>query len=260
MGVLNLTPDSFYDGGKYNTPDKALGRVEQMVSCGADIIDLGGESTRPGSEPVSAEEELKRVLPVIRKIKSSFDIPLSVDTTKSEVASAALEEGASIINDISGLRFDVRMAGVAAEYGAGIILMHTPSRPRDMQSHTDYESLLDNIADYLSESADIALEAGVSRESIVIDPGFGFGKTAEQNLELLGKLNRLTGLGYPVMIGTSNKSFIGKTLDCGIEERLEGTAATVAIGIMNGASIVRVHDTKQMKRVCRMADAVLRAN
>lgn len=260
MGVLNVTPDSFYDGGKYLDPDSALRQAEKMVSEGADIIDIGGESTRPGSESVSEEEELKRVIPVIREIIKRFDIVLSIDTTKEKVAREALEEGVSIVNDISGLKFGHAIADAASKYGAGLVLMHTTSRPKDMQNKTRYASLIDDIISSLRVSVKKAMERGVNKDSIVVDPGFGFGKTAEQNLAILKHLRRFGEIGRPVMIGTSNKSFIGHTLDAAPGERLEGTAATVAIGILNGASIIRVHDVASMKRVSQMADAVLNIN
>jgi dihydropteroate synthase len=260
MGVLNLTPDSFYDGGKYTRVDKALRHVEQMIEEGADIIDIGGESTRPGSLGVSEQQECERVIPVIKEIHKRFDIILSVDTTKSGVALQALKEGASIINDISGFTFDEKTADAASYYGAGVVLAHTSSRPKDMQQNTQYESLTEDIIKSLRASINIAEKKGIDKNSIIVDPGFGFGKTTEQNLTLLKNLSRLRELGKPILIGTSNKSFIGKTLNAGIDERLEGTMATVAIGISNGASIVRVHDIAEMKRVCAMVDAVLNVN
>lgn len=259
MGVLNLTPDSFYDGGRYFEVDLALKRAEKMIEEGADIIDIGGESTRPGSEGVSEEEELRRVIPVIRAICKRFDIVLSVDTTKPVVARAALEEGVSMINDISGLKFGDEVAGLASKFGAALVLMHTTSRPRDMQDKTEYVSLIDDVIKSLEISVGKALKRGVDEQSILIDPGIGFGKTAEQNLTILKHLKRFGELGKPVLIGTSNKSFIGSTLDAPVNDRKEGTAATVAIAIMNGASVIRVHDIAHMKRVSQMADAVSRA-
>ena len=256
MGILNLTPDSFHDGGRFADADSALRHVDAMVEGGADIIDIGGESTRPGSTAVSEEEELLRVMPVIREIAKRFDTVLSIDTTKERVAREALSEGVSIVNDISGLTYSQGIAETVSAYGAGLVVMHTPSRPLDMQEHTSYASLTDDIACALGVSAAKAVAAGVSVDSIMIDPGFGFGKTAAQNLTLLRDLARLTALGLPVMIGTSNKSFIGQIAGGDAEDRLLGTAATVAIGIMNGASVVRVHDVARMRSVVRMADAV----
>lgn len=260
MGVLNVTPDSFYDGGKYNNLDRALAHAEKMIEDGADIIDIGGESTRPGSVGISVDEECKRVIPVIKEIKRNFDCIISIDTTKSEVAREALSEGASIVNDISGLRFDNSIAKVVSEHQAGIILAHTSSIPLDMQNHTDYASLVDDIIDALRHSLSTAKESGIGDEHIAIDPGFGFGKTAEQNLMLLKNLGRFSELEKPVLIGTSNKSFIGNTLDAEIDSRVEGTAATVAVGIINGASIIRVHDIAFMKKVSTMVDAIVNVN
>ena len=260
MGVLNVTPDSFHDGGKYTSTDTALRRAETMAEEGADIVDIGGESTRPGSEGVSEEEELARIVPVIREIRKRLDAPLSIDTTKPMVARAALAEGASIVNDISGLKFGTGVAEAAAEYGAAMVLMHTSSRPRDMQEKTEYESLIDDIIKSLKESMRKATAAGVREENIIIDPGFGFGKTAAQNLTLLRELARFRELGRPILIGTSHKSFIGTVTEAPSGSRLEGTAATVAIGIMNGASIVRVHDVGYMKKIALIADAVKNIN
>ncbi len=260
MGVLNVTPDSFHDGGRYASLEAALRHAERMAGEGVDIIDIGGESTRPGSEGVSEEEELNRVVPAIKEIAKRLDVPLSIDTTKAGVARAALSEGASIVNDISGLRFGTGLAEAAAEYGAAMVLMHTSSRPRDMQQKTEYESLIDDIIASLRESVRKAVDAGVGEENIIIDPGFGFGKTAAQNLTILKELGRFLEIGRPLLIGTSQKSFIGAVTGLVSEDRLEGTAATVAIGIINGASIVRVHDVGYMKKVALMADAVKNVN
>jgi len=260
MGVLNITPDSFYDGGKFNSRDKALWQVEKMLHEGADIIDVGGESTRPGSSPITEAEEIDRVIPVIKEIQKHFDTIISIDTTKPEVANMALQEGASVINDISGLNFDIRIADIAAKYGAGLVLMHTPTRPGDMQNHTHYKSIIDDISSYLAASINKAEDRGVSPESIIIDPGFGFGKTVTQNLVLLKELCEFTKLGKPLLIGTSNKSFIGKVLDNEVDERIFGTAATVALGILNGASIVRAHNVLEMKHVSKVIDAVMNVN
>lgn len=257
MGVLNLTPDSFYDGGKYPDVDSALRQTEKMVNEGADIIDIGGESTRPGSSPVSEQEELRRVIPALREISKRFDIPLSIDTTKSGVARRALQEGAAIVNDISGLKFDPEIADAVRDYGAGIVLTHTSSRPLDMQSKTEYGSLLDDILESLGRSVNTAEQKGISSDSIMIDPGFGFGKTVEQNLTLLKYLSKFLELGKPIMIGTSNKSFIGTVLNTPMEGRVQGTAATIAVGILNGASVIRVHETAYMKSVSTMIDAIL---
>jgi len=259
MGVLNVTPDSFYDGGRYCSLDSAVKRAVQIAEEGADIIDIGGESTRPGSSPVSLDEELGRVVPVVREVVKRVHIPVSVDTTKAQVAEAALNEGASIINDISGLGFEPETAEIVARFGAGIVLMHTPSRPRDMQSKTDYSSLVEDVKSSLGGSIERALEGGVKPESIVIDPGIGFGKTALQSLSLIKHLSEFQTLGKPILIGTSRKSFIARVLETEVGDRLHGTAATVALSIVNGASIIRVHDVIFMKGVARMVDSVLSA-
>ncbi|MFX4263538.1 dihydropteroate synthase [Pelotomaculum propionicicum] len=250
MGILNVTPDSFSDGSKFHDPGRALERARVMVEDGADIIDLGGESTRPGFAPVGVEEELDRIIPVLKRLVNEITVPVSIDTTKAEVARRALEEGAGIINDQWGLRGDPAMAGIAAKYGAPLVLMHN-------QKGTEYRDLLGDIAESLRESVGIAMAAGVAREKVIVDPGLGFGKNAAQNLETLRRLKELRCLGQPVLIGPSRKSTIGKVLNLPVEERVEGTAAAVAVGIANGANIVRVHDVKEMARVARMADAIM---
>jgi len=261
MGILNVTPDSFYDGGMYLKLEDALRQTERMIEEGADIIDIGGESTRPGSLGVSEGEELKRVIPVIREVAKRFDIVLSIDTTKAKVAEEALEEGVSMVNDISGLKFEPRIAEIVAKYGAGLVLMHTPSRPRDMQDKTQYNSIVPDVIRSLGESVRSAEERGVHPESILIDPGFGFGKTPDQNLILLRRLSDFLVLEKPILIGTSRKSFIAKALGSEQSEvKLLGTAATIAIGIMNCASVIRVHDVLSMKLIAQMADAVLNVN
>ena len=254
MGILNVTPDSFSDGGRYNNIDNALAHARRMVEEGADIIDVGGESTRPGYTPVSVEDELSRVIPVVEALAEGINVPVSVDTTKALVARRALAAGAHLINDQWALRFDGEMADVVAEYNAPIILMHN-------QRDTVYRDLIGDMVGYLCESVSMAEKAGISKDSIIIDPGFGLGKTAEQNLILLRRLRELTCLGLPILLGTSRKSTIGKVLG-GLPEdqRIEGTGATVALGIANGADIVRVHDVKEMARVAKMADAVVRGN
>ena len=258
MGILNVTPDSFFDGGKYYNLDDSLRRMEKMITEGADIIDIGGESTRPGSVGVSEDEELKRTVPIIEQAKKLFDVILSIDTTKSKVAKEALEAGVSIVNDISGLKFDPGIALVAAKYKAGLVLMHTTSRPYDMQIKSEYDEITSDITQSLTRSIELAEGKGVNPESILIDPGFGFGKTLSHNLKLLKSLSEFLTLGKPILIGTSRKSFIGKIVG-ETEEKLEGTAATVAVGIMNGASVIRVHDVLYMRRIARMVDAVLSA-
>lgn len=260
MGVLNVTPDSFYDGGKYTTLETALMRAEKIIEQGADIIDVGGESTKPKSLGISEEDELKRVIPIVKEIKKRYSIPISVDTTKTSVAKAALNEGAAIINDISGLTFEPDMGKAVAEFGAGIVLMHTPSRPLDMQDNTGYESVVHEVADALRHSIDLAYEAGINHENIMIDPGIGFGKNTDHNLSIINNLNYFTSLDRPILIGTSRKSFIGKVLGTDVEERIDGTAASLAIAIHNGASVVRVHDIMFMTRVAKMVDSIMAAN
>lgn len=259
MGILNVTPDSFYDGGRYAEHGSAIGRALQMVEEGADIIDIGGESTRPGSQPVSEEEELRRVLPVIEAVRARADVPISIDTTKSRVAEQALQAGACMVNDISGLGFDPRMAEVVAQAGALCCLMHIQGTPQTMQKNPQYIDVVCDISAYFQERLALAERAGIPSQNIWLDPGIGFGKTVEHNLRILRRLREFTAFGLPILIGTSRKSFIGKVLgDLPPEERLEGTAATVAVAIMNGANAVRVHDVQAMVRVARMVDAVLR--
>jgi len=260
MGVLNVTPDSFSDGGRYLDVQSAVEHALQMEAEGADIIDVGGESTRPGSLPVSAQEEVERVVPVIEQLAKNSDIPISIDTYKSTVAQAALDAGAHIVNDISGLRFDDRMASVVARAHAGLVLMHIKGTPRNMQQNPHYDDLILEIKTYLSESKRIAFEAGIGEEQIVIDPGIGFGKRLEDNFKIIRSLDSFHELGSPILVGPSRKSFIGLTLNLPVEERLEGTAAAVTACIINGADIIRVHDVKEMKRVAVIADKIVGKN
>jgi dihydropteroate synthase len=257
MGILNLTPDSFYDGGRYNELDRAIARAEEMAEEGADIIDVGGESTRPGSEPVSVEEEMRRVLPVIRELAKRVDLPISIDTYKSEVARAAIEEGAEIVNDISAMRFDERMLEVVRGKKVGVVLMHMKGTPKDMQVNPYYEDVVGEVYDFLRERAEWAMKNGVDKDHLIIDPGIGFGKRVSDNLELIKRLPEFKSLGLPILIGPSRKSFIGHILG-GLppEERLEGTASAVAISVMKGANIIRVHDVREMKRVIEVAYAI----
>jgi len=257
MGILNRTPDSFSDGGNFLDEKKALRHIEQMVKDGADIVDIGGESTRPGAEQVSLKDELDRVIPVIRKAAANIDIPISIDTRKAEVAEAALEAGASIVNDITALQGDKEMRHVVAKHRVPVILMHMKGAPRTMQQSPVYEDLISEIISYLKYSIELAKDAGVPADSIIIDPGIGFGKTTEHNLSIIRNLGRLKSLGRPILIGTSRKSFIGGVLKLDVGRRLMGTAASVAISILNGANIIRVHDVKEMVEVARLADAVL---
>jgi dihydropteroate synthase len=257
MGVLNVTPDSFSDGGLFRDPERAVRRGLEMVEEGADFIDVGGESTRPGSDPVPQEEELRRVLPVIERLAKATDIPISVDTYKSAVARRALDAGARIINDISGLHFDPDLADVASGGGAALVIMHMKGTPKTMQADPVYDDVMAEIGEYLAAGIRIAEAKGI--EQIFIDPGIGFGKSASQNVEIIRRLGELGALEHPVLVGPSRKSFIGKILDLPVDERLEGTAAAVAASVMNGAHVVRVHDVKQMLRVTRVADAIVRS-
>jgi len=259
MGILNLTPDSFYDGGRYRTEKEILKRVEQMIEEGADIIDIGGESTRPGSDRVSVEEELRRIIPYLRKIRGLFDIPLSIDTYKAKVAKEAIEAGAEMVNDISGLRFDPEMAEVISSKNASVVLMHIKGTPKNMQDNPFYESLMDEIISYLRKSLEIALKAGIDFDRIVIDPGIGFGKTVEHNLFILKNLEELRILRRPILIGVSRKSFIGKVLDLPVEERLFGSLAATSVAVMNGARIVRCHDVRETRQVVDLVDAILKS-
>lgn len=259
MGILNVTPDSFSEKGTFFDIDTAVRRGMEMVEEGADIIDIGGESTRPGAEPVSVEDELKRVIPVIERLAPRISVPISIDTYKAEVARRALEAGADIVNDISGLRFDPKMAEVAASLDAPVIIMHIKGSPLDMQASPTYKSLMREVIEYLQEGVGIAESAGISSDKIIVDPGIGFGKTLEHNLTIMKNLEAFRSLGKPILIGTSRKSFIGKITGADVENRVPGTAATISIGIMKGANIVRVHDVREGVQAARMADAIKRA-
>ncbi len=259
MGILNLTPDSFFPGSRHSL-DSALLQASRMAAEGADILDIGGESTRPGSQPVSPAEEMDRVLPVVEALRRELPLPLSVDTTKSTVARAALQQGAEFINDISGLQFDPEMAAAVAEWGGGLFLMHTRGRPDRMQQDTRYRDLLGAILAYLRNSVEQAAAAGIPREKLAVDPGIGFGKSVEGNLEILARLGEFRSLGLPVLLGTSRKGFIGKVLDQPLpEQRLSGSLATVALGVAAGAAILRVHDVGPSREAALMAWAVRQA-
>ncbi|MBC7097612.1 dihydropteroate synthase [Candidatus Bipolaricaulota bacterium] len=253
MGILNVTPDSFSDGGRFLSPDAAVERALVMEGEGADIIDIGGESSRPGAEPVSVEEELGRVLPVLERLRGRLRIPISIDTTKAEVAEAALRAGACIVNDISALRFDPAMAPLVAEFGAGLVLMHMLGTPKTMQQSPHYDDVVREVRGFLAERAQYAQSQGIPREAIAVDPGIGFGKTVEHNLELLRRLPELVELGFPVLVGPSRKSFIGALLGLPVEERLEGTLAACAVAVVRGADILRVHDVRQVRRAADLA-------
>lgn len=253
MGILNVTPDSFSDGGKYNRLYYAKHHVEQMLDGGADIIDIGGESTRPGAQMVSADEELERIIPVVRMVKEEFDVPVSVDTYKSRVAEAALQNGCDMINDIWGLQFDAFMGGTIAEYGAACCLMHNRRK-------ADYKDFIYDVYQDMKGIADYALACGIARDRIILDPGVGFAKNTEQNLETVNKLKVFQRLGYPVLLGTSRKSFIGNTLGLPVDQRLEGTLVTTVLAVLSGAAFVRVHDVEANSRAIRMTQAILNAD
>lgn len=262
MGVLNVTPDSFSDGGKFIAVGAAVKQALAMERAGADLIDVGAESTRPGSQETDLEEELRRLLPVLRALRGKLKIPLSVDTRKARVAEAAIGEGAQIINDVSGLRHDPALAGVAAKYKIPLILMHMRGEPRTMQQKLFARDVLKDVRQGLCKSLEVARRAGVRRSQIILDPGIGFGKSFAQNYELLRRLPEIAKLGYPLLVGTSRKGFLGKALGRGAhptapEERLLGTAATVTASILGGAHMVRVHDVAEMAQVARVADLVL---
>lgn len=268
MGILNVTPDSFSGDGLVGLGvEGALEQAREYVQAGVDILDIGGESTRPGSDPVSASQELDRVMPVIHRLSEEFDTLISIDTYKADVARRALETGADFVNDVWGLRADPHMKHVVADHRVPVVLMHNRSDPSNAQVKeqlggryvgVEYEDLLKDVKGELMESVEIAREAGIPNEHIILDPGIGFGKTVKQNLELLNRLDEIRDLGYPVLLGPSRKSFIGYTLDLPPDERVEGTAATVSIGISRGADIVRVHDVKELIRVAKMTDAIIR--
>jgi len=263
MGVLNVTPDSFSDGGRFSTPEAALAHAARMAEEGADLLDIGGESTRPSTftsqSPLSPDEELRRILPVIAAVSAHLpQVPLSVDTYKAEVARQAVEAGAAMVNDISALRADPEMARTVAELGVPVCLMHLLGLPMAIPPHPTYTDVVDEIGAHLRQQVEVARAAGIESENIVLDPGFGFGKTVSHNLEILRRLRELTALGYPLLVGTSRKSTIGTVLGgLAPDARLEGTAATVALAIANGAAMVRVHDVKAMALVARMSDAIV---
>ena len=265
MGVLNVTPDSFSDGGKFGDVDQAINRALEIEAEGADILDIGGESTRPGSLAVSAEEEAARIFPVLQQLQGRLRIPISVDTTKLEIARGAIQRGAELINDISGLRFEMALADLAAETGAALVLMHSRGTPETMQKLPPVEDIFAEVISELRWSVEQATERGVQRSKLILDPGIGFGKTAQQNLQLINQLDRLTAeFNLPVLLGTSRKSFIKRTLDEQMtatkrddeRERLAGTAASIAVGVLHGARIVRVHDVAEMTAVVRLTEAI----
>ena len=266
MGIINATPDSFSGDGVDGNIAAAVAQAVQFAADGADILDIGAESTRPGSAPITPDEEMARLIPVITAVRAATDLPISVDTYRAAVAQAALNAGADWVNDVWGLRMDDEMAALVARAGCPVVLMHNRSKPKEVAQEETlggryvgsvYDNLIADVRRELEESVAIALAAGVKKEQIILDPGIGFGKTVAQNLELLNRLPEIKAMGYPILLGTSRKSFIGYTLDLPPDERVEGTAATVAIGIERGADIIRVHDVKIMARVARMTDKIV---
>lgn len=253
VGILNVTPDSFSDGGQYYDPQKAVEHCLKMIDEGADIIDIGGESTRPGSKPVSVRDEIERVLPIIKRVRKKTDIPISIDTTKAAVAEAAVGEGANLINDVSGLRFDSALARTAAGLRMPIVLMHSRKKPEDMQKEVHYNDLFSEIVDELKQSILIARESGIPMENIIVDPGIGFAKTAGNNIEILSDVSFLAPLGRPIMVGPSRKSFIGIMTGADVENRIGGTAAAVTAAVLGGANFIRVHDVGIMKQAAVIA-------
>lgn len=252
MGILNVTPDSFSDGGKFNTMDNALRQAEKLIEDGADILDIGGESTRPNHVKITSAQEIDRVCPVIEKIKNTFDVPVSLDTYKADVAKAGLASGADLINDIWGLKWDNQMAEVIAKANVPCCLMHN-------RKEIKYTDIMEDMISDLNDSVELALEAGIEKEKIILDPGIGFAKTLEMNLSVMKQLNRLNEMGYPILLGTSRKSMIGLTLDLPVTEREEGTITTSVMGLMAGCSIFRVHEVKMNLRALKMAEAILKA-
>ncbi len=256
MGILNVTPDSFSDGGTYLDSAKAISRGIELAEEGADIIDIGGESTRPGARPISAQEEMERVIPVVRGLRRAVSIPLSIDTYKAQVAQAALEAGADVVNDISALRFDSQMVSLVVAENVPVVLMHMQGTPQTMQQGPDYQDVLEEVKRFLLSRIQVALEAGVESNRIIIDPGIGFGKELEHNLTLLRGLLTLASLGRPVLVGPSRKTFIGKLLGLGPEDRLEGSLAAAVAAVLAGANMIRVHDVKESRRAIDVADAL----
>ena len=260
MGILNVTPDSFSDGGQYLAKNSAVNHALKMINDGADIIDIGGESTKPFSEPVSLDEELSRVIPVIEALRKETDVCISIDTTKSEVAHQALGMGASIINDVSAMEFDKKMVDIALKYDCPVVLMHMKGVPKNMQENPQYSSLISEIISYLKARVDFAVSKGINRNKIIIDPGIGFGKSVEDNFEIINNLNHFTELGFPVMLGASRKSFIGIALDVPENKRIEGSLAANIIGLQKGISIFRIHDVDQNRKAIAIAKKILNSN
>lgn len=257
MGVLNVTPDSFSDGGKYNSVEKAVLRAKEMINQGADIIDIGGESTRPNSSKISIEEELQRVIPVIEQI-SKFAPNISIDSSKAQVVEKAIEAGACIANDIYGLQNDKQMAKVVAKNNCQIVIMHIKGTPENMQNNPKYYNVINEIIEYFQKSISIAKNAGIDEKNIILDPGIGFGKNVNDNLEIIRNINKFKGFGYPILLGASRKSFIGRLTGAEVNDRLAGSIAAISVGIINGANIVRVHDVKETKQAVKILDGIIR--
>ena len=260
MGILNMTPDSFSDGGQFKSHDKAIDHALKMVEEGANIIDIGGESTRPGAKAVQLEEELSRTVPIIEAIRLKSDCLISIDTYKSKVAKAALDAGADMVNDISGLTFDHNMASLVAERNVPVIIMHIKGKPGDMQKNPNYDNLIKEVKAFFEVQIAIAKRAGIDSGNIILDPGIGFGKRLEDNFEIIRELGQISTMGYPVLLGPSRKSFIGFTLDLPIEERIEGTLASITAGVINGARIVRVHDIRATRRTLTITEKIMGIN
>ena len=260
MGILNVTPDSFSDGGRFLNKNSAIEHALKMIEEGADIIDIGGESTKPFSSPVSLDEELSRVLPVIEDLRKETDVCISIDTTKSEVANQALEMGASIINDVSAMEFDKKMIDIALKFDCPIVLMHMKGIPKNMQENPHYSSLISEIITYLNARIDFVLSKGIDRKKIIIDPGIGFGKSVKNNFEIINNLNQFADLGYPVMLGASRKSFIGITLDVPEDKRVEGSLAANIIGFQKGVSVFRVHDVGQTRKALTITKKIFNSD
>lgn len=256
MGIVNVTPDSFFDGGRFLDPEAAVAHAARLVEDGADLLDIGAESTRPGSAPIDEVEELRRVIPVVRAVAKAVEVPISVDTSKAEVARAAIDSGASIINDVTALRGDPLMVEVAAETDAGLVLMHMQGTPRTMQQAPYYENVVQDVSSFFEERLRFASDHGIARRRIILDPGIGFGKLLLNNLDLLAQLHTFTGFGCPVLIGVSRKAFLGQITDRPVEDRLWGTAAAVALAVTQGAKIIRVHDVAAMRDVVKVAEAI----
>ena len=260
MGILNLTPDSFSDGGQFSDKNQATDYALKMIEDGADMIDIGGESTRPGAEPVSLDEELKRTISIIKSIRQQSDCLISIDTYKSPVAEAALDVGANLVNDISGLTFDEKMIDIVIARKVPVILMHMKGTPRSMQVDPHYNNVIKEICEFFKRKVKSAKNSGILDNMIILDPGIGFGKRLEDNFEIIRELKQICAMGYPILLGPSRKSFIGASLNLPVEERLEGTLASITVGIMNGANIIRVHDVKETLRAVKITEKIMGIN